>query len=113
MKAADHPAHELKPGSNSIETPATAAAAGMKEVVAAEAIPGPPGEMAKGKVESDRHRRRFLSVCYPRVCALQASSQAGGTFENVVRFSVEPPPPTVSQPTRRGTWKTANGAVEG
>lgn len=71
----DQPAHnEVKSGSNGSGIASTAA-------MGAEAAP--PGG----------RQRRGVSVCYPRVCVLQASSQAGGTFEDVVRFSVEPPPP--------------------
>lgn len=76
---------------------ATATATGEAEVAGAEAAAA-----AAGRGEGDGHGGAGSFVCYPRVCVLQASSQAG-TFEDVVRFSLDAPKKTattVSQPAK-------------
>ncbi|CAN0221310.1 unnamed protein product, partial [Ectocarpus sp. 8 AP-2014] len=55
---------------------------------AAEEVMAKPGGVAEGE-GGERHRPGTL-LWHPRVCALQASSQAG-VFEDVVRFSMDAP----------------------
>lgn len=90
---------------NSVGATTTAAAAAAAAEAAAEAeawtAPVTLQDQAElqasgaGRLGGDRCRR--VLAYYPRLCSLQASSQ-GGTFEEVVRFSIGAPYPSVSQP---------------
>ncbi|CAN0476520.1 unnamed protein product, partial [Ectocarpus sp. 12 AP-2014] len=62
---------------------------------AAEGVMANPGRVSEGE-GGERHRRGTL-VWHPRVCALQASSQAG-VFEDVVRFSMDAPSASLAVP---------------
>lgn len=90
LRAVDQLANDRLNPSSLANGTAAAAAKGRKEAAVATAA---PLEASVGKAGGGRPRGE-TSVCYayPRLCVLQASAQAGGTFEDVVRFSVEPPP---------------------